>query len=473
MPGNPFVLGITVYDTDGTSAKASVNVVIRNEANNSSITKTTDSSGKVSFNLANLPSGWNSGDIISYFTLYAGYQAEASFISSATGGTTKTLTLVALPSSSTLRYFTPQEFLDTFNLPTYDSDPNNGLKPTVIVKVGESIEAHMDRLLKQKFDNNSGDYHVYSEEYYTAKSNQRTWYLKNIPVQSIQKFEINTDDASDGESWKDIMYNMIDACDATTDWSASTDGAITLNTTNDKVLEGTGCLNITKTGGTTASVTFSKTLSSSYDFTGKTFKASVYVDDLTELAASGTAIQLRVGSSSSNYYSMNYTKADIGGGAWSTLSLAYDSSSDDAGTTGTPEPASIDYVAVVITYAASSTTVTAGDMRLDRITFNNVEDVNINYNTGRVENLSDNDPSPGKDQVRVTYKQGLSSVPSDIKRLAILMTAQAFGSQALQKLNIDVSEASGLSAAIQNFTNFKKEIEMIVGDRMMPELRMI
>jgi len=473
MVGSPYALGITVYDTDGSTPVANVSVTVRNDNTNKSLTGNTDSNGQVGFNLANLTLGWTSGDIISYFTLYAGYQAEGSFVVTDIGGSTQTLTLVALPTAATLRYFTPQEFLDTFNLPTYDADPNNGLKPTVIVKVGESIEAHMDRLLKQKFDDNSGDYHVYSEEYYTAKVEQKVWYLKNIPVQSIQKFEINTDDAEDGESWKDIMYNMIDACNATTDWSASTDGAITLNTTNSKVLEGTGCLNITKTGATTASVTYSKTLSTSYDFTGKTFKASVYVEDLTELAASGTAIQLRVGSSSSNYYSMNYTKADIGGGDWNTLTLTYGSSSDDAGTTGTPEPGSIDYIAVVITYAASSTTVTAGDMRLDNITFNNVEDVNIDYNTGRVENLSSTDPSPGKNQVRVTYKQGLSSVPYDIKRLAILMTAQAFGSQALQKLNIDVSEASGLSAAIQNFTSFQKEIDMIVQDRTMWELRRI
>ena len=37
MPGTPFVLGIVVYDTDGTTALASVKVTIRNESTNETL----------------------------------------------------------------------------------------------------------------------------------------------------------------------------------------------------------------------------------------------------------------------------------------------------------------------------------------------------------------------------------------------------------------------------------------------------
>ena len=473
MPGNPHVFAVRVYDTDGiTLFSSSVRVIIRNESTNEKIEKNTASSEAV-FNLSNFTSGWTGGDRISYFVLYQGYQATASKIVQDTGGTQVNLTLVALPVTPSLRYFTPQEWLDYFQISVYDEDNSNGVKPETIVKVGQMAEQRIDDLTYRKWDNNSGSYYSYTDEYHLVQARQTVFYLKNTIVNSISRFEVNINITSQKEEWRNIMYLSLDNCDATTDWSASTDGTIALNTTNDEVNEGTGCLNITKTGSTTDNVTFSKTLSETFDFTRSDFKLDFYCEDITELVATGsTAVEIRIGSDSSNYYSFVFDRTKIGATAWSTLNLIFDSDSSDASTTGSPDAAACDYVAIKITYASSATTVSAGDMRLDYIRFNNQEDLNINLNTGRVEitGASTFFPASGKDQIRVSYKQGVSTVDESIKLLAILMTGKMFAKRTLQRLNISANEVEGLSSAIQNLSVDNEEIKDIIKTKAFPPI---
>ncbi len=476
MPGSPHVFGIIVHDTDGTTVMADVRTTIRNETSNETKDLNTNSSGEAVFNLANksvFPSGWTPGDRISYFVLYQGYEAKESIIVQDTGGTQVTLTLVAATIAPSLRYFTVQDFLDYFQVSVYDEDNANGIKPQTIVKVGQMVETRIDNLTYRKWDDNDGSYYSYSNELHTVKSNQRIFWLKNTIVNSISRFEVNVVLPSQAEEWRNIMYLSLDNCDATTDWTASTDGAITLNTTNDEVNEGTGCLNITKTGGTVDNVTFSKTLSETFDFTRSDFKLDFYCEDITELKATGsTAVEIRIGNDSSNYYSFVYDRTKIGAAAWSTLNLIFDSDSSDASTTGTPNATACDYVAIKITYASSATTVSVGDMRLDYVRFNNQEDLNINLNTGRVEitGASTFFPASGKDQVRSTYKQGTSSVDEDIKLLAILMTGKSFAKRTLQRLNISASEVEGLSSAIQNLAVDDMEIKSILQTKSFPPI---
>ena len=475
MPGSPHNFGVTVYDTDETTAVADIQVTIRNESSNESSTLNTNAQGQVIFNLANssvFENGWTSGDRISYFVRYQGYEAKESVLVFDVGGTQVTLTLVDLTVAPSLRYFTVQEFLDHFDLSTYEEDNANGVKPQVVVQVGQQIEKEIDKLTYRVWDNNAGDYYSVSDEYQEAKYYQKIFWLKNTPINSISRIEVNTNPTSSEEVWKNIMYTLLDAADATTDWSAGTDGVIALNTTNGEFNEGTGCLNITKTGNTTASVLFSKSLSSAVDFTGSQVRFDLYVADVTELASSGAAIEIRIGSDASNYYSIIFTKGQIGQGGWNSLVLDHNSADSNASTTGTPNATECDYIAVNITYASSSTTVSAGDMRLDNIRFNNKEDLNINYSTGRVAitDASDYFPEPGKDQFRSSYKQGTDSVDSDIKLLAILMTGRTFGKRTLTRLNIDASEVEGLSSAIQNLNVNNDEIEKIIERNRFPPI---
>ena len=475
MPGNAHIFGVTVYDTDGTTASygtyGSLSVTIRNESTNESQTKNTIEDSKVVFNLASFTSGWTGGDRISYLVLYQGYEASESVIVQDTGGTQVDLTLVALTVAPSLRYFTPQDFLDYFNLSVYDEDNANGIKPETIVKVGQMVEKRIDSLTYRKWDDNAGSYYDHTDELHTVKTNQKIFWLKNTPVQEITRFEVNIGLSSQAEDWKNIMYVQLDNCDATTDWGATTDGAITLNTTNGEVNEGTGCLNIAKSGATQDNVTFSKTLSSTYDFTRSDFRLAFYFEDVTELKASGsTAVEIRIGSDSSNYYAFSLERNNIGSGDWNTITIRHGSDDLNASTTGTPDATVCDYIAIKITYAASSTTVTAGDMRLDNVRFNNKEDLNINYKSGRIEITDGTEylPELGIDQVRSTYKQGDSSVDEDIKLLAILMTGKSFAKRTLQRLNIDANEVEGLSSAIQNLAVDNEEIKSILQTKSFP-----
>ncbi len=488
MPGSPYLLGIEIFDTDGTTALENVKVQIRNENTNDNASLNTDADGQVFFQLANasvFTKGWTVGDIVSFFVLYKGFESTSSLTLTDKGGSTQSLTLVAVAEAPSLRYFTPQEFLDYFSISTIDSDSENGLKPETIVKVGEGVEQHIERILNRTYDNNSGSNYQVTDELYEVKLTQRIWFLKNTPIVSIQRFEVNTNLPGESPNFDNIMFQQIDAADATTDWSASTDGVITLNTTNGEFNQGTGALNITKTGSTTDNVTYSKTLSSSFDFTNSLFKLEFYVEDTSELASAGsTQVEIRIGSDSSNYYSKTFD--NIAQGNWISLSLRHNSTDSSASTTGTPDATSSAYVAIKITYSASGTTVTAGDMRLDNLRLNEEDDLDINLDIGRIaiatfSNFLDRPtfgyyhhhfitfPEPGLNQVKVTYKHG-QSVPSDIRRLAILMTARAFGSQMLQALNIKTSESSGLNSSIQNQDNFKAEIDSIIENRRFAQI---
>ncbi len=490
MPGTPNLIGVTVKDTDGTTVLENIQVRIRNENTNEtpSASHFTDSAGQVFFQLANksiLESGWTVGDILSISVSYQNTEKVISITLEDNGGSLHTLVLVALPVAPSLKLFTVQEFLDYHGLETDDVDTQNGIKPETIVKMGEGIEKNIERITNRTWDDNSGSNYQISNELYEARLTQKIWFTKKTPIVSIQRFEVNVNLPGEDPDFQNIAFQQLDAADSVTGWNASTDGTITLNTTNGEVNEGTGALNITKTGATVDNVTFDKTLDSQFDFTNSVFKMDLFVEDTSELASQGsTQVEIRVGSDSSNYYSKTFD--NIAQGNWISLSLTHNSSSDSASTTGTPDATAVDYVAIKITYSASSTTVSAGDMRLDNVRFNEENDLDINLEIGRISIATHSDyrndltvghffqhfitfPEPGLDQVRITYKHG-QTVPSDIKRLAILMTARGLGSQMLGALNMKVSEASGLNSSLQNLNNYDKEINDIIENRRFAQI---
>lgn len=319
MPGSPFTLGVTVYDTDGSTALSSVTVTIRNENTNETQSDDTDSNGQVAFNLAGFTSGWKPGDIISYYVIYSGYEASGSFTSTDTGGTTKTLTLSSVPTAPSLKYFTVQEFLEYFQLVTYDSDNENGIKPETVIRVGEGVESEIDEMLYRTFDDNNGDYYTVTQELHNAQGDPSKWpgdnpnisaqavyFTKYKPIVSLTTFQVNLNGQNQEANWS------------------------TLTEDNNQI----------------------------------TLKKGI----------------------------------------------------------------------------------------------------------GRIEIVdSSKYPAAGRDQVRITYTHGMSSVPKDIKRLAILKTGEAFGSGQLQRLHIDITEAK----ALQDITNasHRREIERIMTNRGMPPLR--
>lgn len=207
MPGSPHLFGVTVYDTDAVTGKANIQVTIRNETSNESSSKSTNSNGRTVFNLANasvFTKGWTPGDRITYFVLYQGYEASESVIVQDTGGTQVTLTLVALAVAPTLRYFTVQDFLDYFDVSIYDEDNANGIKPQVIVKVGEMIEKEIEQLTYRTWDDNNGSNYTATDEYHNSKSGQRIWWTKFTPVVSVTNFYVNSVPEGSEASWSDL-----------------------------------------------------------------------------------------------------------------------------------------------------------------------------------------------------------------------------------------------------------------------------
>lgn len=187
---------------------------------------------------------------------------------------------------------------------------------------------------------------------------------------TISKFSIGvgttTPAAADTDAEKPFSLSgtTVDLCEATTGWSATTDGSLTLNTTAQQYVEGSGALNLIKSGTANASVTFSKD-TTSVDFTSKRIQFMFYVADTTKLAATGVSI--RFGSDASNYYQKDFATSTLSNG-WNYL---YFTSATATSTTGTPSLTAMDYTALVVNYLAASTTVAAPDMRMDNIILSN------------------------------------------------------------------------------------------------------
>ena len=411
------VIGTTVYDSDGTTALSSISIRYRNERTNElyPLTVTTNSEGKAAISCSNFVNGWAVDDKITIFVLYNNYE-DYETVTAIDGGITKNLILQAIATSDSLRYFSVQDLYDYTGLLTTD------VAPEKVINVGTAMETEIDNLCGQKFDNNDGSYYSVTEEYSDVRNNwQQDYWTKWVPIYSVSKFEVNEQPSNIQPNWINIAYDQLDACDSTTDWSISTDGAITLNQTTGEYFEGTGCLYIAKSGTSSATLTMSKTFGSTYDMTSRTANVKFYFDSAADFNATDS-VELRLGNDSSNYYYEKLDISEFGAQSWQNIPLSIDTAD---GTTGSPDASTIDYIAIIFTTAAASTTLTAGDIRIDDIKMGNIEDLRRDDDTGRVSILTEyTRPYKGVNNVRMSYKYGYATVPGDIKSLAILMTSR-------------------------------------------------
>lgn len=116
--------------------------------------------------------------------------------------------------------------------------------------------------------------------------------------------------------------------------------------------------------GTNASKVWTKTLSTNATATSKT-GFWIYILDATALAkfvSSGPALELRLGSDSSNYYSETYEDGDLATG-WNWIDMGVLNALTETGTVS----GNIDTCVVVITTNNSSDTFSAGDVIIDLI----------------------------------------------------------------------------------------------------------
>jgi len=182
----------------------------------------------------------------------------------------------------------------------------------------------------------------------TAATEDDTAMETNIPVQTTE---------------------TIDACDATTGWTAS--GTNSIQLTNTRYREGTGALELIKSDVSSASILGSKILGAPLDFTSKDFWSMVYISTATlaQLATTGS-VQVRFGSDSSNYYYKTYDKASLSAG-WNFLKW---NTTTATGSVGTPVVAASDYVAVQATTTNASDVFVADNFVFDDLLLASTDD---------------------------------------------------------------------------------------------------
>ena len=425
----PYIINGILYDTNGSTPIANIKVTLRNEKTNQITSTNTNSLGQYILDAANLTNGYSNGDILSIFVIYTNYEDyEEHTIVESDGGATINLTLVAVPASDELRYFTVQDFFDFFHLTAGASDTPATKE---VVKIGVMVESGIDQDCQSRF----------------AGSN----------------VEIEVDD-----------------CDATTSWSGSTDAtAIAVNTTAGKFKTRTGALDLGKSGVTQAFFQYIKTITKQRDFSDRVLGCFFYASSLSGLATTGTALRVKYGNDSSNYYYKDYYKADLIAD-WNFLYFKKDDS--DVFTVGTLTDSQCDYFEIYFTMTAITDVVTSGVFILDNIFlvhedhFNDEymdtvsqyrydyfvsktplkrllyfvvntadedqaeswvelteedDEVDIHKETGRlrirdidIEDEENIRPREGAEQVRAVYLFGTTRIPKEIKKVAILMTAR-------------------------------------------------
>ncbi len=457
MSGQRYQIAVLVNDTDGSTPLANTLVTLRQEATNEFISENTNSSGEAVFNLANFPLGWSVGDKVTAYVNYTAYEASETHTTTSGGGTTITLTLSALPTAPSIRYYAAQDFLDYFNMLTVEDDAENGVRMQQLVKIGEMVENGIDNDTETKFDDNDGSYYSVTDEFHDVEMKQQVYNLEKTPVATLKGFWINQANEGSVPNWKNIAYTSLDNCDTATNWSASSttsEASVAVNLTPSNANEGLGCVYIAKSGTTDTTLTFQRTGLVSQNFKDKTLKIDLYLDDTDELASSD-AVTLRYGSDSSNYYEIKFDRADLNDG-WNTLLINWKDT--DLTATGSPNIAAFDYFVTILELVAASTEWTSGDARLDDLRFEEQYGLSLDAAEGRATiKDSNNYAEKGNNQVRTTYTYGRSTVPHDIKLLAIIETGVKMFGAAFVKSKI--SNSSDMSWDSNTwFTDYRKRI---------------
>lgn len=166
----------------------------------------------------------------------------------------------------------------------------------------------------------------------------------------------------------------VDDCE-TADWTPGTDSTQALYSTLSKV--GDNSLTIAKTG--TAGTTFSASkTTTSVDFTSKDFWVWVYLEDKTDLVATGTALSIRFGSDNSNYYQYDVDIDDLSDG-WN--SITFDSTTASS-TTGTPTITACDYTNIIFNVDLAADTIVADRVLIDDLKVASSDDYYKSFDAG-------------------------------------------------------------------------------------------
>ncbi len=237
MVSSPLLIGLEIQQPSGT-VRANIQVVCRNENTNQSQILESNDSGEVIFNLGDtefFSKGWNVGDRVSVNSLYLGFEQSFSLTIPALGTTISVkdksgttvgsfvggqgitfpkgiFILIEKAVLPALRYYTPQEWLDYFNMVDTNTDSENGIDLLQLTRIGESVEQEIDSETNTKFDSNDGSFYSpsaieggESPEYHDAKYiHQNVYFTDFVPINTLTTFEINQVAEGGAPSWESI-----------------------------------------------------------------------------------------------------------------------------------------------------------------------------------------------------------------------------------------------------------------------------
>ena len=202
-----YLIGLTIQYPSGTNL-SDVKVYTRVESTNEQTSLLTNVDGQAIFNLGDesvFPSGWILGDKFSYFVLSSGFETYGSHTIAASdeGGYTATVVLSLLPTAPSIRYYTPQEFLDFLDMKIYEDDAENGIKLQRLVKIAQTVEKEIDSDCNTVFDSNSGSYYSQTD-YFDDNVYFRVFVPSKRPIYLISSLNYNTARDGSADSWDTV-----------------------------------------------------------------------------------------------------------------------------------------------------------------------------------------------------------------------------------------------------------------------------
>ena len=198
-----------------------------------------------------------------------------------------------------------------------------------------------------------------------TRSQPRTWFLDDGMNEILLMLSNGTNAAPTHVAWSSDI--IIEQCDAIgvgpNDWTEGASAATTptLNTAN--IREGVSAVNMGKDGAASTSFYYTKALAATVDVSDVTqFKLDYDIYSTADLAKfdSTSALQLRIGSDSSNYKHYTFARSELLVG-WQTLVVT----TSDMTTQGSPNMAAVDYVAIYMTTNNATDVITHGELIMD------------------------------------------------------------------------------------------------------------
>jgi len=151
---------------------------------------------------------------------------------------------------------------------------------------------------------------------------------------------------------------LLDNCSTQT-FTESTDAAVQVINTS-QFREGDSGLSIGKSGTASTIAYYYQTLGSTYDGTGCDLGMGLRFVDITQLASTGTAVEIRIGNDSSNYYVKSFSQVELTN-YWNVIEHNLATSAS----IGSPNVTTLDYLYIGLHTDSTGTIIAAGSIVMD------------------------------------------------------------------------------------------------------------